>query len=355
MTAQTYDVLGRSGLRVSPFCLGTMTFGTSSKWESGAWGTDEDSARKIFDYYVDAGGNFVDTAVNYMQGQSEALVGRFMRERRLRDKIVIGTKFTASTDAANPNAYGNGAKNIRGAIEASLRRLGTDYIDLYWMHFWDTVTPVEDVVDTLDNLVKSGKILHYGYSNVPAWYLARAHTLAELRGKARPVALQLEYSLVSRHIEREHIPAAQELGMGLCTWSPLASGFLSGKYRNIGEGAGAPAGRLDQMAGSPLFDRDKERNWRILETLREVAEELGTPPAQVALSWLASRPGVTSVVLGATRPEQLAENLEAMSLVLPGQLRARLDSASEIEVVSPYEFFSDPFKSMLRGEVEVRP
>jgi aryl-alcohol dehydrogenase-like predicted oxidoreductase len=355
MTAATYHVLGRSGLRVSPFCLGSMTFGTSSSEEGGDWGAGEDAAREIFNRYVDEGGNFVDTAVNYMDGQSEALVGRFVTERHLRDKIVIGTKFTATTDATNPNASGNGAKSIRAAVETSLRRLGTDYIDLYWMHFWDTVTPAEDVVDALDNLVRAGKILHYGFSNVPAWYLARAHTLAELRGKARPIALQAEYSLVSRYIEREHVPAAQELGLGLCAWSPLASGFLSGKYRNIGAESGVAAGRLDQTAGSPVFDRDEDRNWRLLAVLRDAADELGKPPAQVALSWLAGRPGVTSIILGATRPSQLAENLSAASLVLPAQLRARLDSASEIETISPYEFFTDPFKSMLRGEANVEP
>jgi aryl-alcohol dehydrogenase-like predicted oxidoreductase len=256
-----YSVLGRSGLRVSPFCLGAMTFGASNQWSAKAWGTDEDSARAIFNYYVDAGGNFVDTAITYMEGQSETLVGKFIRERDLRDRIVIGTKSAPSTDANNPNAHGNGAKNIRTAVETSLRRLGTDYIDLYWTHFWDTVTPAEDVVDTLDRLVASGKILHYGLSNVPAWYFAHAHTLAVARAKARPIALQMEYSLVSRHIEREHVAATQELGAGICTWSPLGSGFLSGKYKTIGE-SNESAGRLDTMAQSRTNGESRRRRWR---------------------------------------------------------------------------------------------
>jgi aryl-alcohol dehydrogenase-like predicted oxidoreductase len=351
MTMNSYGVLGRSGLRVSPYCLGAMTFGASSQWSAKPWGTDEDTARAIFNHYVDAGGNFVDTAVTYMAGQSETLLGTFIRERALRDRVVIGTKFTPSTESANPNAHGNGAKNIRSSVELSLRRLETDYIDLYWMHFWDTVTPAEDLVATMNGLVRAGKILHYGFSNVPAWFLAQASTIAHLQGQARPVALQMEYSLVSRHIEREHLPATQELGVGVCTWSPLGSGFLSGKYKTIG--GDSAVGRLDTMAQSPLFDRDKERNWRILETLNSVAHELGAPPAQVALSWLAGRPGVTSIILGATKLEQFVENLRAAELTIPAELRAQLDTVSAIDVVSPYEFFVEPHKSMLRGEYDV--
>jgi len=355
MSGNQYNLLGRSGLRVSPFCLGAMTFGQAHQWNANQWGTDEASSRDIFNHYVDAGGNFIDTAIGYTMGQSETLVGKFISERGLRDKIVIGTKFGPNIAVDNPNTGGNGRKNIHFAVDTSLRRLNTDYIDLYWMHFWDTVTPVEEVVDTFDGLVRAGKILHYGFSNVPAWYLARAHTLAELSGKARPISLQMEYSLVSRYIEREHIPATQELGLGVCTWSPLGSGFLSGKYKTIGAAGAAPAGRLDATAGSPLFARDSERNWRILAALNEVAEALGKPPAQVALSWLAGRPGVSSIILGATRLEQFRENLGAASVVIPDELRARLDEASAIKVVSPYEFFVDPHKSMFRGDFQVAP
>ena len=205
-----YITLGRSGLRVSPLCLGTMTFGT--EW---GWGAEEKTSREVFDRYVDAGGNFIDTADFYTGGHSEELLGKFISERGVRDRVVLATKFTFNGDAGNPNAGGNGRKNIYRALDGSLRRLQADYIDLYWLHAWDTVTPVEEVISTLNDLVRAGKIRHYGFSDTPAWYVARAQTLAEKEGKERLVALQLEYSLVERNIEREHIPAAQELGLGI--------------------------------------------------------------------------------------------------------------------------------------------
>src|SRR5215471_20353183 len=198
-----YMTLGRSGLRVSARCLGTMTFGT--EW---GWGSEEKVAREVFDRYVDAGGNLIDTADGYTAGHSEEMLGKFISDRGIRDRIVLATKFTFNAEAGNPNAGGNGRKNVYRAIEGSLRRLKTDYIDLYWLHAWDTITPVEEVVATLNDLVRAGKIRHYGFSDTPAWYLARARTLAEKEGKESLVALQLEYSLVERNIEREHVPAA---------------------------------------------------------------------------------------------------------------------------------------------------
>src|SRR4029079_11327198 len=229
-----FVTLGRSGLRVSPLCLGTMTFGT--EW---GWGSEEQTARAVFDRYVDAGGNFIDTADGYTEAHSEELLGKFISERGLRDRVVLATKFTFNAESGNPNAGGNGRKNIYRALHGSLRRLKTDYIDLYWLHAWDTVTPVEEVISTLSDLVREGKIRHYGFSDTPAWYVARAQTLAEKEGKERLIALQLESSLVERNIEREPIPAAQELGLGICPWSPLASGFLSGKYQRQGnDGSG---------------------------------------------------------------------------------------------------------------------
>ena len=196
---------------------------------------------RSFDRYLEAGGNFIDTADGYTGGKSEEMVGKFIAERKLRDRVVLATKFTFNAEPGNPNAGGNGRKNIYRALEGSLRRLKTDYIDLYWLHAWDTVTPVEEVVSTLNDLVREGKIRHYGFSDTPAWYVARAYTLAEKEGKERLIALQLEYSLVERNIEREHIPAAQELGLGICPWSPLASGFLTGKYKRQGKMARAMA------------------------------------------------------------------------------------------------------------------
>src|SRR5258708_35823164 len=254
-----YITLRRSGLRVSPLCLGTMTFGT--EW---GWGAEENTAREVFDRYVEASGKFVDTADFYTSGHSEELLGKFISERGLRDRVVLATKFTFNGDAGNPNAGGNGRKNIYRALEGSLRRLQTDYIDLYWLHAWDTVTPVEEVISTLNDLVREGKIRHYGFSDTPAWYVARAQTLAETQGKERLIALQLEYSLVERNIEREHIPAAPDLGIGICPWSPLASGFLTGKYKRDGN-SGSGEGRLETTKDSanPVFNKFNEHNWTV--------------------------------------------------------------------------------------------
>jgi aryl-alcohol dehydrogenase-like predicted oxidoreductase len=343
-----YTTLGRSGLRVSPLCLGTMTFGT--EW---GWGADQDVSRALFDRYTEAGGNFVDTADMYTGGKSEEMLGRFIAERRLRDRIVLATKFTFNAESGNPNAGGNGRKNIYRALEGSLRRLQTDYVDLYWLHAWDTVTPVEEVVSTLNDLVRAGKIRHYGFSDTPAWYVARAQTLAEKEGKERLIALQLEYSLVERNIEREHIPAATELGLGLCPWSPLASGFLTGKYKNDGKN---PSGRLEIVKGSanPTFARFNERNWNILAVLVEVAQELGRSPAQVALNWAATQPCVTSTILGASKLSQLDDNLSAIEFSIPSELRQRLDEASAIPSIHPYMFYEPFLQSGIQGGVKVQ-
>jgi aryl-alcohol dehydrogenase-like predicted oxidoreductase len=346
-----YTTLGRTGLRVSPLCLGTMTFGT--EW---SWGSEEDVARAICNRYLEEGGNFLDTADVYTGGTSEKMVGKFLRERSLRDRVVLASKFTMNTDAGNPNGCGNGRKNIYRALEKSLQRLQTDYLDLYWLHAWDAVTPVEEVVSTLDDLVREGKIRHYGFSDTPAWYFARAYTLAEKEGRDRLAALQLEYSLVERNIEREHIPAAQELGIAVCPWSPLAGGFLSGKYRRTGE-SGSGEGRLDKekTSGRRVFNRFIDRNWRILEVLLEVAQELQKSPAQVALNWLTTQPGVTSVILGATRPEQLEANLAAVEFEIPPGLRKQLDQVSAIDLINPYTFLAPPIKEMVAGGHTVEP
>ena len=347
MKLDSYITLGRSGLRVSPLCLGAMTFGPEVKW-----GADEATARGMFDEYVAKGGNFVDTADGYTGGTSERFVGKFIAESGLRDRIVLATKFTFNAQPGNPNAGGNGRKNIYRAIEGSLRRLQTDYIDLYWLHAWDMMTPVEEVLSTIDALTREGKVRHFGLSDVPAWYAARAQTIAELRGTERIAAFQLEYSLAERSIEREHIPLARELGIGLCPWSPLAGGLLSGKYR---PGSGkADFGRLDAVAGT-VFDRfDTERNRRIVDVLVAVAAEIGRSPAEVALNWVATQPGVTSTIIGASKPAQLTANLAALDFDLPGELRARLDATSAIDVINPYRFFEPQLQSMIRGGADTR-
>jgi aryl-alcohol dehydrogenase-like predicted oxidoreductase len=344
-----YTRLGASGLRVSPLCLGTMTFG-----EDWGWGNNASDSRTIFDRFLDAGGNFIDTADGYTGGHSEEMLGEFMADAGNRDRIVLATKFTFSGFPGDPNACGNGRKNIYRAVEASLRRLKTDYIDLYWLHFWDGLTPVEEVMETLDTLVREGKVRYLGLSDTPAWYLSRAQTIAELRGRARIAALQLEYSLVERNIEREHIPAALELGMGVLPWSPLASGFLSGKYTQDGD-SGKGEGRLDiqEKQGSTLFGRYNDRNWKILAVLLEVAKELGKSPAQVALNWITKRPGVTSAIIGATKMAQLEDNLAALEFDIPEELSARLEEAGRPPLVFPYNFYSPEMRAFSMGGVRL--
>ena len=328
MSLNAFRTLGRSGLVVSPVALGTMTFGP------GPWGADEATSRAIFDAYRSAGGNFVDTADIYAGGESERLVGRFIRETGSRDEIVLATKFAFNASASplaaspggggNPNAGGAGAKNIHRALDGSLKRLGTDYIDLYWMHIWDGVTPVEEIVQTLGDLVRAGKIRYYAFSDMPAWVAMKAATLAAERRVPGPIALQLEYSLVARDVEGEHFPVAREAGMGVMPWSPRAGGFLTGKYRREDT---TGSGRL---SGPNPFGDSKfvERNWQVLEVLTTIAAELDRPAAQVALAWVMARPGVTSTIIGASRLSQLASNISSTDIVLTAAHMQRLDEAS---------------------------
>lgn len=350
MRLNDYITLGRSGLLVSPLCLGTMTFGT--EW---GWGAEESVSRSLFDRYIEAGGNFIDTADGYTGGKSEQMVGKFVRERSVRDRVVLATKFTFSGEAGNPNAGGNGRKNIYRALEGSLRRLDTDYIDLYWLHAWDTITPVEEVISTLNDLVRDGRIRHYGFSDTPAWYVARAQTLAEKEGKERLIAMQLEYSLVERNIEREHVPAAQELGIGICPWSPLASGFLTGKYLRDRNG-GSGDGRLEKTkdSGNPTVKKFTDQNWKILDVLLDVSKKLGRSPAQVALNWAATQPGITSTILGASKVSQLEDNLGAIEFSIPPELRQRLHEVSAPASIHPYVFFEPFLQGMIHGGASVR-
>jgi aryl-alcohol dehydrogenase-like predicted oxidoreductase len=349
MSLARYFTLGRSGLRVSRLALGTMTFGT--EW---GWGADEAAARSMFDAYLDAGGNFIDTADLYTNGTSEEWIGRFVAARGARDRVVIATKFGFNAEPGNPNGGGNGRKNILRAVEGSLRRLGTDYIDLYLLHAWDRVTPVEEVMRTFDDLVRGGKVRHVGFSDVPAWYAAKGATLAQLRGWDAPVALQLEYSLVERNIEREFVDLGAEAGIGLVAWSPLASGLLSGKYRPR-KGGGAGEGRLETLKGSsnPGFAKFSERNFRIVAELEKIALEVNRSMAQVAINWVAHRPGVASVIVGATKPAQLADNLGALDFTLPAELAQRLDGASRPAAQFPYTFFDAEIQGMVHGGVPV--
>ncbi|MCW2859397.1 MAG: yajO3 [Actinoallomurus sp.] len=358
-TLTRYHLLGRTGLRVSPIALGAMTFG------DGGWHAGADLARSIFLRYMEAGGNLVDTADIYAGGRSEELLGTFMKETGTRDRMVVATKFTVATAPGDPNSGGNGRKNIRASLDASLRRLQTDYVDLYWMHMWDAVTPVEEVMSTFDALVRAGKVRAVGLSNVPAWYAVKAQMLARARGWEPIAALQLEYSLAERSIEHEHMPAAADLGIGIIGWSPLANGLLTGKYTRGQEAQPRGSGRLAAMAtdgtlervrgsGNPTFTKlFTARTWRIVDVLSEVAREIGRSPAEVALNWVTRRPGVASTLVGATKLEQLEENLRSIEFELPPELDERLEEASRIDPVYPYYFSGPATQPVINGGTTV--
>jgi aryl-alcohol dehydrogenase-like predicted oxidoreductase len=342
MNLKHYYSLGNSGLRVSRLALGTMTFGTD--W---GWGSDKGTARGLFNSYVDAGGNLIDTADMYLNGNSEQWVGDFVRERNLRDQLVIATKFSFNPDPSNPNSGGNSRKNIMRAVEGSLKRLGTDYIDLYLLHCWDQVTPVEEVMRTFDALVRSGKVRHVGMSNVPSWYASRAQSIAECRGYESVCTLQMSYSLVERSIENEFTALATRYGMGTMVWSPLGGGILSGKYKPSQEGKHGE-GRL-QVMSNPAFAKFSERNFAIVAEVESVAKALGRSMAQVAVNWVANRPGVATVLIGATKQAQLDDNLQALDFSIPAELLARLDAASAVEPSYPYTYFTPALQNQVAG------
>lgn len=348
MSIDNYYTLGRTGLRVSRLALGTMTFG--SEW---GWGAEKDGAKKLFDHYVDKGGNFFDTADLYTNGTSEQWLGEFVKDTGIRDKAVIATKFSYNAEPGNPNAGGNGRKNILRAVEGSLKRLQTDYIDLYFLHTWDMLTRPEEVMRTMDDLVTQGKVRHIGLSDVPAWYAAKAQAIADFRGYEPVSTLQMEYSLAERHVENEFISLGQNEGMGIMVWSPLASGLLSGKYKPSEDTSGK--GRLSELAGSgnPAFDKFTEKNWKIVSTLEEVANELGQPMASVAVNWVANRPGVSSVILGATKLHQLEENTKALDFDIPAELTEKLNEVSKLDPAFPYTFFTPGMQAMLSGGAKV--
>jgi aryl-alcohol dehydrogenase-like predicted oxidoreductase len=334
-----YKLLGRSGLRVSELCLGAMTFG-----EDWGWGSSKDESRRVFDAFLEAGGNFIDTANVYTQGTSETLLGEFLMGNR--DRAVLATKYTNSMPGNDPNAAGNQRKNMARSVEASLKRLQTDYIDLYWLHIWDRITPLEEVMRAFDDLVRQGKILHAGVSDMAAWAVARANTLAELRDWTPFVGLQIEYSLVERTVERELLPMSESLGLGVTAWSPLAGGVLTGKYA---EGKAEPDARMnnEMMNG---FTRADERSKAIVTEVRSVANEVGRSPAQVALAWLRQRPVPVIPIIGARRLEQFKDNLACLDLKLDGPQVKRLDSASHVELGFPYDLYQrDLVKGLVYG------
>src|SRR6202040_2323612 len=323
-----YRLFGKSGLRVSEAALGTMTFG-----QERGWGAPKDESRKVYDAFREAGGNFIDTANIYTDGTSESFLGEFMQGHR--DSIVLATKYSLAVPGNDPNAAGNHRKNMMQAVEASLKRLQTDYIDLYWVHIWDGITPGEEVMRGLDDLVRQGKVLYGGISDAPAWWVAQANTLAELRGWTQFIGLQIEYSLVERTVERELIPMSNALNLGVLAWSPLAKGVLSGKYHGEGK---ADGGRMTNE-GMKEFLPEGQRATRILSAVKAVSEQLGRSMAQVALAWLRHQTAPVIPIIGARRLSQLQDNLASLDLELSAEQLKSLDEASRIELGFPQSIY----------------
>ncbi|MBD0693425.1 aldo/keto reductase [Streptomyces sp. CBMA123] len=346
LTLDTYRLLGRSGLRVSPLALGAATFGT--EW---GWGAERDEARKLFDHYVERGGNFIDTADTYTDGSSERLLGEFAHGDR--ERLVLATKYSTLRRPGDPNSGGAHRKALTASVEASLRRLRTDYLDLLYLHVWDSTTPVEEVLRGMDDLVRLGKVLYVAISSAPAWQVSRMQTIADLRGWSPLVALQIEYNLVERTGERDLIPMAREMGLGVVPFSPLAGGVLTGKYRR--EEPGAPetgSGDSARRAANQALGAVTDRNLAIAEAVREVAQDVGRTPAQVALAWTLQNPAVTAPIIGARTPAQLLENLGALDVDLADSHLARLAEASAFPLGYPHDLLAgDHIRKVTRGDL----
>jgi aryl-alcohol dehydrogenase-like predicted oxidoreductase len=328
-----YRLLGNSGLRVSQVALGTMTFG-----EEWGWGSAKEEARRVYEAFREAGGNFIDTANLYTNGASESFLGEFIKGHR--ESVVMATKYSNAAPGTDPNAAGNQRKNLVQSLEASLKRLQTDYIDLYWVHIWDGLTPVEEVMRGLDDLVRAGKVLHVGISDGPAWWIAQANTLAQLRGWSPFIGIQIEYSLIERTVERELIPMAKALNVGVTAWSPLAGGVLTGKYHGHGSAdkKGEPGRMNDEMMKD--FLPEQERAARVVGAVKTVADEVGCSLAQVALAWLGTRSVPVIPIIGARKLAQLQENLASFDLTLSSDQVRALDDASAIELGFPYDLYN---------------
>jgi aryl-alcohol dehydrogenase-like predicted oxidoreductase len=340
LTLDTYRLLGRSGLRVSPLALGTATFGTD--W---GWGAEKAEARKLFDTYVERGGNFIDTANTYTNGSSERQLGEFTRDSR--ESLVLATKYTTLRRPGDPNSTGSHRKSLFASVEASLERLNTDYLDLLSLHVWDFTTPAEEILRGLDDLVRQGKVLYVAMSNAPAWEVSRMQAIADLRGWSPLIGLQVEYNLINRAAERDLIPMARAMGLGVTPYSPLAGGLLTGKYR----GAAPTGARSSFNAGLGMVT---ERNLAIADVVTEVAAELGHTPAQVGLAWTLRNPGVTAPIIGARTPEQLEGNLGALAVEFTEAQLVRLDEASAIDLGYPHDLLAgDHIRAVTRGDLKL--
>src|SRR6201990_3056069 len=319
MSLDKYITLGRSGLRVSPFCLGAMTFG-----EDLGWGSSVEESQQIIDRYIELGGNFIDTANFYTKSHSEKIIGDHVgRHPGRRDRIVIATKFSGNLYPGDPNGGGSGRKSIIAACENSLRRLQTDYIDLYWLHNWDVHTPIEETMAALDDLVRAGKVRYLGVSDTPAWKIAEANLTARFRGWSSFIGLQIEYSLLQRTVEQELVPMAGEFGPGITPCAPPAGGALSGKYTR----SNASENKSDRAALVEGFLNEK--TYAVVDELEVIAKTHETNVASVALAWLHAQPAVTSIIIGARKLSQFEDNIRALEVTLTAEDLARLDAVTK--------------------------
>lgn len=348
LTLDTYRLLGRSGLRVSPLALGAAAFGTD--W---GWGAEQEGARKLFAFYVERGGNFIDTANTYTNGSSERLLGEFTRDNR--ESLVLATKYSTLRRPGDPNSGGPHRKSLFASVEASLRQLNTDYIDLLYLHVWDFTTPAEEILRGLDDLVRQGKVLYVAISNAPAWQVSRMQAIADLRGWSPLVALQIEYNLIERTGERDLIPMAREMGLGVVPYSPLAGGVLTGKYSR--DDLTATNAAVDDGTRKNVNITNgglTERNLHIADVVKEVAAELGRTTAQVGLAWTLQNPDVTASLIGARTLAQLEDNLGALDVDFTAPQLARLDEASAIELGFPHDMLtSDRIRAVVHGDMKV--
>jgi aryl-alcohol dehydrogenase-like predicted oxidoreductase len=321
-----YKLLGKSGLRVSELALGTMTFG--EEWK---WGANKEESKKVFDAFANAGGNFIDTANRYTEGTSEKFVGDFIASDR--EHFVVGTKYTLFTRKDDPNFSGNHRKNMMQALDASLKRLKTDYIDLYWVHAWDFTTPEQEVLRALDDMIRAGKILYIGISDTPAWIVSRMNAIAELRGWSQFVALQVKYSLLERTVERELLPMARKLDLAVTPWAVMGGGILSGKYNE----------NKNESGRAQMNNSIDENNLSIASEVIRIAEEIGCTPSQVALNWVRQQPGVIIPIVGAKTQDQLQENVDCLKYLLNGEQLNKLNELTKIDLGFPHTFLNGEY------------
>jgi aryl-alcohol dehydrogenase-like predicted oxidoreductase len=321
-----YKLLGKSGLRVSELALGTMTFG--EEWK---WGANKEESKKVFDAFANAGGNFIDTANRYTEGTSEKFVGDFIASDR--EHFVVGTKYTLFTRKDDPNFSGNHRKNMMQALDASLKRLKTDYIDLYWVHAWDFTTPEQEVLRALDDMIRAGKILYIGISDTPAWIVSRMNAIAELRGWSQFVALQVKYSLLERTVERELLPMARKLDLAVTPWAAMGGGILSGKYNE----------NKNESGRAQMHNSINESNLSIASEVIKIAKEIGCTPSQVALNWVRQQPGVIIPIVGAKTQDQLQENVDCLKYLLNGEQLNKLNELTKIDLGFPHTFLNGEY------------